>query len=93
MRKISGTTNTVAPWVPANADPADLESIKAITRGLANEDQQIRFVEWLKRATGVAEMEFRPDSERSSAFAAGKRFVGLQFFSLAQSRLPEKEKS
>lgn len=85
--KIRGTTNVAAPWEPVEFEVADLAAIHALSRGEATPEQQLRFVEWLASATGVREMEFRPD-DRASAFAGGKRFVGLQFFSLAKAHLP-----
>jgi hypothetical protein len=88
-QKLVGKTNTGAPWEPTPVDPAEVRAIKAMCRGEATEAQQLLIVKWVERATGVSELEFRPDGERASNFAAGKRFVGLQFFTLAKSALPE----
>lgn len=85
--RIKGVANTAPPWEPVECDVPDLAAIHALTRGEADRDQQIRFVEWLARATGVSESEFRLD-DRAHVFASGKRFVGLQFFSLAKSYIP-----
>lgn len=86
-RELRGKTDTSLPWEPRTYEVADLAAIHALTRGEADAAQQHRFVEWLAKATGVGEMEFRPD-DRASAFAGGMRFVGLQFFSLAKSYIP-----
>jgi hypothetical protein len=80
-----GQAHLPPPWAPTVAEPADISAIKALVAGNANEAQQLRAVEWLKRATAVGELEFRPDSDRATAFAAGKRFVAIQFFTLAQA--------
>ena len=89
MKPVSGKTNTTDPWNPAPVEHADILAIQAITRGDANQEQQLRVMRWLERASAVGEMSYRPSSERDSAFAEGKRFVGLQFFTLAKTFLPD----
>ena len=84
--RIAGVARITPPWEPTPALPVEIASIKALMAGKASEHQQGVFIEWLKRASGVGELEFRPDSERASAFASGKRFVAMQFFSLAFSQ-------
>jgi hypothetical protein len=88
-QKIVGKTNTAPPWEPTPVDPAEVYAIQALVRGQATEDQQLALVKWIERATGVSELEFRPGGERETNFAAGKRFVGLQFFTLAKTAIPE----
>jgi hypothetical protein len=88
-KRIQGKTNTAPPWEPAAVTPAEIQCIQALTRGEATKDQQALFVKWMERATAVGELEFRPSGERESNFAAGKRFVGLQFFTLAKTFLPD----
>ena len=68
--------------------PIEVQAIKALTRGEATVDQQFAVVKWLEKATAVTEMSYRP-SDRDTAFAEGKRFVGLQFFSLAKAIIPD----
>lgn len=86
---IKGNVNLTAPWTPTELTPAEHHAIKALTKGKATEHQQGLVVEWLARATGVTDLEFRPDGERASNFASGKRFVGLQFFQLAKAFLAD----
>lgn len=89
--RIKGQANTSDPWQPAEVEPGDIGAIKALLAGQANDLQQARVVRWLIRATGVEEMSFRPggdDGRRASDFAEGKRFVGLQLFTLAKASLP-----
>lgn len=86
--RIKGATNVAPPWEPVECEVADLAAIHALTRGDADQAQQLRFVEWLARATAIGEMEFRPN-DRESAFAGGRRFIGVQFFSLAKSYMPK----
>jgi hypothetical protein len=83
VRKLEGTTKLPPPWQPTVAEPADAHAIRALMAGTATAEQQGRVVRWLHAATGLGELEFRPESERASAFASGKRFVGIQFWGLA----------
>ena len=86
-RIITGKPNLAPPYQPIECDPADIGAIKALCAGVANDAQQLRFVAWMQRATAVGEMSYRPD-DRDTAFAEGKRFVGIQFFTLAKAVLP-----
>lgn len=88
-RVIKGAADTRAPWDPVETDMAELGAIKALMAGTASEYQQGLIVKWLQRATAVGEMSYRPSSDRDSAFAEGKRFVGLQFFTLAKTASPQ----
>ncbi len=67
-----------SPLYPLEYEQADLVSWQAFERGQADADQQKRCLEWLFKATGLNDLSYRPDSDRDSAFAEGKRFVGLQ---------------
>ncbi|HCZ49096.1 MAG TPA: hypothetical protein DCZ11_08835 [Gammaproteobacteria bacterium] len=86
---LQGKTNQSPPWEPAPATVDEILAIRDLVRGKANEQQQATFVRWLEKASGVSELEFRGDGERASAFASGKRFVGLQFFTLAKTNVPQ----
>ena len=69
------------PWEPAPYDDDGLitMAIKALAAGNANQDQQRRALDWIVRVLcGTYDLSFRPDSERATAFAEGKRHVGLQ---------------
>lgn len=68
------------PWVPPSYDDDTIYAIRALADGQANEGQQKRAWAYIMYVTGANDMEFRPDDkggERASAFASGKRFVGL----------------
>ncbi len=96
---LKGQANVSSPWDPAAVEPAELTAIRALAAGVATQQQQQAFIRWLVRASGVEEMTFRPggdDGRRASDFAEGKRFVALQFFTLAKTYVadnsrPEKE--
>lgn len=54
-------------------------AVKALAAGNANEGQQQRALDWIVRTLcGTYDLTYRPDSDRDSVFAEGKRFVGLQ---------------
>jgi hypothetical protein len=82
------------PWMPVkvrgdNQAPAnDLEirkadciALQALSKGIANEEQQIRAFAAILHVCGVNDLEFLPHEhggERDSAFKSGKRHVGMQ---------------
>lgn len=57
-------------------------AFKALATGTANEGQQKTALDWLINiAAGTYELSYRSDTdggERETAFAEGRRFVGLQ---------------
>lgn len=72
--------------MPVGYEASDIEAVKALAKGEARPDQQVRALEWIiKTAAGTYEMSFRSDAdggERETAFAEGRRFVGLQLVKL-----------
>jgi len=70
------------PRRPAPWDSKTAYAIKALYEGKATEHQQQIITHWLDMLTGRNDLEFR-DDDRMSAFASGKRFVGLQLRKLA----------
>lgn len=73
-------------WLPAEYDFADVMAVKALAAGTANADQQKRALDWIVRsAAGAYEISYRSDADggdRETAFAEGRRFVGLQVVKL-----------
>lgn len=69
-------------WLPVAYDAADVLALKACFAGQADPAQQRRALDWLiTTAAGTYEMSYRSDAdggERETAFAEGRRFVGLQ---------------
>lgn len=88
-KALTGQINLASPWDPAIVAPGEAAAINALTRGEATAQQQGLIVKWIERATAVGEMSYRPTGDRDTAFAEGKRFVGLQFFTLAKARISE----
>ena len=74
------------PHVPPKYEAADCAAFIALARGEAAPEQQRRALDWIIReAAGTYDLSYRPDSERATAFAEGKRFVGLQIVKLTQN--------
>lgn len=68
-----------APWAPTEYELSDVGAIQAMAKGEARSDQQqqaLRFI--VEQICKVYDLSYRPDSERDTAFAEGKRFVGTQ---------------
>jgi hypothetical protein len=66
-------------WTPAHYELADLTAVKALAAGTADSEQQKRALDWiLIHVCGTYEMTYRPESDRDTSFAEGRRFVGLQ---------------
>lgn len=67
-----------APYAPQEYEDADVLAFKALKAGKPNDVQCRRVLNWIHRTCGTDDLEWRPDDERHSSFASGKRFVGLQ---------------
>ncbi len=62
-------TEAVSTW--------DAQALKALGAGNANEGQQKRALKFIiEQVSGTYDQTFDPESERASAFAEGKRYVG-----------------
>lgn len=83
------------PWFPAPYDPdgADTMAIKAVASGTANAGQQKRALDWIINAVcATYDLSFRPgeSGDRETAFAEGKRHVGLQIVKHINGPMPSK---
>ena len=77
-----------AAWTPAPYEPADIAAIQALARGDAEPHQQTRALRWIvETISATYDQSFRPDSERESAFAEGRRFVGLTLVKATKLRV------
>jgi hypothetical protein len=86
-RKLPGRLRGEAPWLPWQweDDLPGAVAIQAVALGTADEDQQKRAIQTIVEGLcQTYELSFSPDSERDSAFAEGKRFVGLQIAKLTK---------
>lgn len=70
-------------WAPTDYAPADATAFQALQAGTATDEQQKRVLVWLvEKACETYEPSYRPNSERDTSFAEGKRWVGLQIVKL-----------
>lgn len=79
------------PWLPTEYSDEDVGALKALARGDCPEHQQRRAMKFIvEQLCGVYDLEFRPgpEGDRESAFAGGKRWVGLQIVKMVN--LPSK---
>ena len=76
------------PYEPADWDENIVMAFRSFVAGKANEGQQQTVWRYLQYLTGTGDytdLSFRPggsDAERETAFAEGKRYVGLQLMKL-----------
>jgi hypothetical protein len=88
--KLPNRVRQQTAWMPWDwsQDIAGASAIQAVAEGRADEEQQKRALKAI--VEGVCqtyELSYSPDSERDSAFAEGKRFVGLQIAKLLRLNL------
>lgn len=75
------------PWQPPSYTDRDIAAIQALARGDASPDQQthaLRFI--VETICCCYDMSFRPgvEGDRDTAFAEGRRFVGLQLVKMTK---------
>ena len=79
------------PWHPVVVDESTTAAIKALATGTASEGQQrVAWESILLDFCGIRDLSFRPESDRVTAFAEGRRHVGLQLAKTAQIRFKPK---
>lgn len=79
------------PWHPAIYDEAITGAIKSLNAGTANAGQQQRALKWIIEVLcGTYDLSYRPESDRDTAFAEGKRFVGSQLIKQLKLTTPER---
>src|SRR4051812_7230668 len=80
-----------APWKPAPYEPADAAAIQALQAGAATPAQQKRALAWIIReCCRTYDLSFRPggpDGDRDTAFAEGRRAVGLQLVTMVNVKI------
>ena len=75
-------TRALGPHIPPDWEIADASAIQALVDGTAEPHQQKRAVQWIvERAAGTYEFNYYP-SDRDTAFALGRSFVGQQIVKL-----------
>jgi len=72
------------PWKPTEWQPEDAHAVQAVMQGRASEEQQRRAMRFLvHQICGTYDLSYRPSSDRDTAFAEGKRYVGLTLVKFA----------
>lgn len=80
--KPQAPTLALGPYIPAAYEPPDAFAFQALQRGEASPDQQRRALDWfIKQGAGTYEFHYYP-SDRDTAFALGRAFVGQQVVKL-----------
>lgn len=72
-------TKHKAVWMPCPYEVKHVRALQALNQGNALPHQQqeaLRFI--IEIVAGTYDMSFRPESERDTCFAEGRRYVGLQ---------------
>jgi hypothetical protein len=81
------------PWHPALYDESITGAIKALASGTANDGQQRKALDWIVHTLcGTYDLSYRPGDagERDTAFAEGKRHVGMQIVKMTKLTTPER---
>lgn len=74
-----------APWKPPQYEEADAHAFRALHAGTATPEQQRRALDFIiDSLAGTYDLSYRPSSDRDTAFAEGRRFVGLQIVKFLQ---------
>ena len=76
------------PWKPPHYEIEDAGAIQALMRGQAEPHQQQRALKYIiETLCSTYDMSYRPDGDRDTCFAEGKRFVGNQLVKLTKLNL------
>lgn len=76
----------VPAWESAPFELPDAQALKALSNGEAEPQQQQRALRWIvHNVCRLNRLSYQPDSDRATAFAEGRRFVGLQVMRLIQT--------
>jgi hypothetical protein len=83
------TARGQGPHVPPAYELADVAAFQALQRGEAEPEQQQRALKWLiEKCAGTYEFNFYP-TDRETAFALGRSYVGMQVVKLLKLNLME----
>lgn len=73
------------PWLPAEYTDRDVGAVQALARGEADEVAQKHALRYIVESlSGCYDMSFRPESDRATSFAEGRRYVGLQIVKMTK---------
>lgn len=79
------------PWMPTTYENKHAHAVRALALGKASEDQQKLVLKHIiETVCCTYDMSYRPDSDRDTAFAEGKRYVGNHLVKLLNAPLGDK---
>ena len=78
------TKQIPGPWLPYKESDVERRAIQAVWDGTATDGQQRAALEAIFQICGLDDLSYRPNSDRDTSFAEGKRFVGLQILKIAK---------
>lgn len=85
-------TRANGPHIPADYDVSIVASIQALISGVAEPHQQQIAMKWIiEQASGMYEFQFYP-TDRETAFALGRGFVGMQLVKLSKLNVSQMRK-
>lgn len=74
----------VPPYLRCEWDIPTISAVQALNRGEATPEQQKMFLQWVvNHAAATYDQSFQEEGDRETAFASGRRFVGLQIVKLS----------
>lgn len=82
------------PHIPYDWDKADARALQQLSEAKASPAQQRRALNVIIKIAGTYDLSYRPGDPEATAFAEGKRHVGLQIVKLLKIKLgniPNKE--
>ncbi len=94
---VRGRSQPDRPWQLPRVEDADIFAVQALAKGIANDTQQKRALDYIVRALCETDrMTFwsgGEDGRRATDFAEGKRWVGLQLRRIEKMRIVHGESS
>lgn len=77
-----------AAHLPAQWEPADVRAIQSLASGEATPEMQKRALDFMiNKICQTYDLSYRPESDRETVFAEGRRFTGLQLVKLLSINL------
>lgn len=72
--------------LPPTYTKEEVYALRNIAQGNATPEQQKEFMEWLlQHVCRTYDLSYRPESDRETVFAEGRRFVGLELVGLLRT--------
>ena len=80
--------NRSAAHYPPEWEPADVRAIQSLQTGEATPEMQKRALDFMiNKVCQTYDLSYRPESDRETVFAEGRRFTGLQLVKMLSINL------